>query len=395
MIGDYLEKFNFDYILGEALSQIPNNIDKRQGSIIYDALAPSCYRMAEMYMNLRNVYLHTFVSTSTGEYLDNRVAERGLERKKATFAQKIVHCTDSQGNPITVPLGSNLSVIVSDVVLTYTITSAHTEVGANTDGYYIATCDTGGSIGNLSSGLMLNVTRIPLLHKAEIISDYGNLAVDEESDEELRSRYYSYIKEISFGGNVAQYERELIEMPEVGSVQIYPTWDGGGTVCVSILGKDYLPVEQNIVDSIKELLDPAYLNVETQEYEYGTGLGLAPIGHNVTVKTPILHEIYVSAKFTLSSGFNMTYVLEEAENNIGEYLLTLKKNWGVRTGTGTYESTIFISRIISILLSIQGVINVSDVLINGQPTDYVTQNNAEIQGISIMGGVVDGSQFIG
>ena len=70
MIGDEIEKYTFENLIKEALEKVPDNVDKREGSIIYDALAPACYQLAEMYMNLKNFVLNTFVTTSYGEYLD-------------------------------------------------------------------------------------------------------------------------------------------------------------------------------------------------------------------------------------------------------------------------------------------------------------------------------------
>ena len=55
MIGDYLEKYTFEYLIDSALSRVSDSIDKREGSIIYDALAPACYELAEVYMQLRSI----------------------------------------------------------------------------------------------------------------------------------------------------------------------------------------------------------------------------------------------------------------------------------------------------------------------------------------------------
>lgn len=42
-------KYTYDYILTEALSKVPDNVDKREGSIIRDALSPCCYEAANTY----------------------------------------------------------------------------------------------------------------------------------------------------------------------------------------------------------------------------------------------------------------------------------------------------------------------------------------------------------
>ena len=41
MIGKYSDEMTFDYIMNRMLESVPDTVDKREGSIIYDALAPS------------------------------------------------------------------------------------------------------------------------------------------------------------------------------------------------------------------------------------------------------------------------------------------------------------------------------------------------------------------
>ena len=42
MIGDKLEQYTYKYLMSQALSFVDDSLDKREGSIIYDALAPFC-----------------------------------------------------------------------------------------------------------------------------------------------------------------------------------------------------------------------------------------------------------------------------------------------------------------------------------------------------------------
>ena len=77
MIGNYLDKYTFKYLMESALDNIPDDLDKREGSIIYDALAPACYELAEYYMELKKILENTFASTASNEYLDLRAAELG------------------------------------------------------------------------------------------------------------------------------------------------------------------------------------------------------------------------------------------------------------------------------------------------------------------------------
>lgn len=107
-IGNYLEAYDYEYFINQALSKVPEGIDTREGSIIYDALAPTCYQLAAFIMQLKNVLLETFVVTATGEYLDYRAQETGLERIEATKAIVRARLTREDGSPFSVAMGSRV-----------------------------------------------------------------------------------------------------------------------------------------------------------------------------------------------------------------------------------------------------------------------------------------------
>lgn len=88
-----------------------------------------------------------------------------------------------------------------------------------------------------------------------------------EEDEPFRARIIERLNSRSFGGNVAQYVEEIEAIDGVGAVQVYPVWDGGGTVCCSILGADFLPASSDLVQMVQNAIDPPPAQ--------GLGLGLA------------------------------------------------------------------------------------------------------------------------
>ena len=53
------------------LASIPDDIDKREGSVIYDALAPTAMALAETYHDMAVLYRRTFAATADGEDLEN------------------------------------------------------------------------------------------------------------------------------------------------------------------------------------------------------------------------------------------------------------------------------------------------------------------------------------
>ena len=79
---------SYEMLMERKLDMVDDRRDKRQGSLIYDALAPNAAEMASLYTELELLEDRTFADTATGEDLTRRAAERGILRKsavKATF----------------------------------------------------------------------------------------------------------------------------------------------------------------------------------------------------------------------------------------------------------------------------------------------------------------------
>ena len=80
------EEITYEEILDRMLERVPDSMDKREGSVIYDALAPAAVELMQMYIELDTILQVTFADTSMGEFLDRRCAERGIIRNQATKA---------------------------------------------------------------------------------------------------------------------------------------------------------------------------------------------------------------------------------------------------------------------------------------------------------------------
>lgn len=376
MIGDNLEVFTFDYLMSEAMLEVPDSIDKRQGSVIYDALAPACARLAEFYYMLRNVYKDTYVSTAEGEALDNRAAEQGLTRYAATFALKKAYFTDSASNPMFIPIGARFATVSDVQPITYIVESPYEENGVAVAGYYNLRSETSGAIGNEYSGDITNITYIQGLASA-VMSDVIVPARDEETDDELRSRYFDTVSTKAYGGNVSQYNQVVKDMPGVGDVQIYPVWNGGGTVKLSIIDAEYNPCSSAFLSSIQEEIDPTSMS--------GQGMGVAPIGHAVTVVTPAEVPIDVSMDVELTSGYSINQVTQPIKDSLENYFLSVRKEWGVENPTGGYTLAIYIARVVVVALQTTGVANVTNVKLNGSSADLVLTQNSQTQQLPKVG----------
>jgi len=383
MISDYLDKYTFQYLMDSALSNVPDDIDKREGSIIYDALAPACYELAEYYMELKRILENTFASTANGEYLDLRVAEQGIERYKASYAVKRGDFVTTTDNPAIIPIGSRFSVISDNLNISYIVTEPYLdELGQVVPGAYRMTCEQAGTQGNDYIGPLIPITYIQNL-KSAILSDLLVPARDEETDEELRNRYFLSINDKPFGGNIAQYDKELKSIDGVGEVQIYPVWNGGGTVKISVIDAEYNIISNDFIMTLQNMIDPS---------PQGIGLGIAPIGHKVTITTPTEKIINISATVALESGYTLGQLTPLIENAIEEYLLSLRKIWGIADDLNNYSLAVYLARINAAILNVKGIANVTNTKINGLAQDLILTQNATTQELPVLGTVVINEQ---
>ncbi|HIZ56036.1 MAG TPA: baseplate J/gp47 family protein [Firmicutes bacterium] len=369
----------YQQLLAEALALVPDDLDKREGSIIYDALAPACYLLAEYYIALQTSTENAYVLTASGEYLDYRAAEQGLERYPASYAKRRGDFLDSEGNPMEIPIGSRFSEVSETKGLNYQVTDVYRDTsGSTVPGSYILTCETAGTAGNDYTGAILPISHINGFGKGTL-SGLVLPARDTETDEELRERYLEHVQQKAFGGNITWYRQVLLSMEGVGGVQVYPVWNGGGTVLLSVVDSEQKPAGEEFLQSLQNAIDP--------QGQSGQGLGLAPIGHQVSITTPDALEISVSAQVRLAPDASLTQVKEDAAEAIEGYLAEVRKNWDNADSLNQYELWVFASRINAAILDTAGVTNVTGLTVNGGGDIQLTET-AELQQIPVLGEVV-------
>lgn len=374
MLGEHLQKYDLEYLKKQALDQVPDIIDKRQGSVIYDTIMPGSYNQAELYMELGYAYLNTSPHTATGEYLDEIVITKGLTRYKATKAvKKAVFEFNGVSKPI--PIGARFSSI-DDLDIIYKVVSLFSEDNNNT---YLLECETEGTIGNGYSGDLLPITHINNLTKAELTS-LVTPARDLEDDEDLRARYFQAFEEEPFGGNIADYRLRVGEIEGVGAIQVYPVWNNGGTCKCSIVDTEYNPASSEFMAVIEKLIDP-----ENAQGIKGTGLGKAPMGHVVTIDTPQEVILNISAKVEVNNGYTLDIVKPNILSEIKKYILSVKKTWGIPDELNNHKLNVYLSRITSAMLNVEGVSNITNVKINNATKDINLVQTATLQQLPKMG----------
>lgn len=76
------EEQTYEALMERMIDRLPDDIDKRENSVIWNALAPAAAELAQSYIWLDQVFELVFADTAQGEFLDRRAAEVGIEENQ-------------------------------------------------------------------------------------------------------------------------------------------------------------------------------------------------------------------------------------------------------------------------------------------------------------------------
>lgn len=339
---------DYESLMAQCLASLPEELDKREGSLIYMALAPCCLRLSEAYAALAGYYDLVFSDTAAGDYLDRLAGQYGITRKSASAALRKGEFRKTDGSAMTLSPGSRFY----GGGLFFRVEE---ELGG---GICSLRCETPGSAGNRSFGELL---------PSEYLADFGSASLsdvlipgeDQEDDSSLRQRLSDRLSAPAFGGNVADYREKTLAIPGVGAVRVTPAQDGGGTVGLTLLDSRFLPPEE------------ALLAVVRQEIcGEGGGLGLAPIGHRVNIEAAGAVSLPVSATLICREDADGEQVLSGVRAAIEGYFDSLRRDWEEQ------PAVVRISALQSRMLQAPGVVDLRDVKVNGGSVNLQLDSSA-------------------
>jgi uncharacterized phage protein gp47/JayE len=282
--------------------------------------------------------------------LIKRCAERGINVKQATSAIR-------QGEfNIDVPIGSRFSLNQLNYVTVEKIS----------DGIFKLHCETTGTQGNAESGVLIPIDYIQGLQSA-VLTDVLVPGEDEEETEHLRDRYFESLNSQAFGGNIADYKKKTKQLG-AGGVKVIPTWDGGGTVKLVIVDTTYSQPSSTLVNEMQTAIDP----VQNQ----GQGVGIAPIGHVVTVEGCGETSVNIQTSITFQENWNWETVKPSVEKVIDDYFKELSETW-----EDTENLIVRISQIETRIIDVTGVVDIADTTLNGKAQNLtIESNNIPVRG---------------
>lgn len=384
------EHMSVDLILNRMMGRVSNKLDKREASIIFDALSPAAMELQLMYMEFERILKETFGDTASREFLIKRAAERGIKPYPATYALLKAEFTPKT---LSIPLNSRFSLNEFNYCITERIS----------DGIYKINCEEIGIQGNQYFGDLIPIDYINGLETAKL-TELLIPGEDEEDTESIRSRYFSTFDTKSFGGNRKDYIDKTNSIAGVGATKVTRVWNSdispsmmiptqavtkwyetiistldkevanwlttiytaaiekklviGGSILIKILNSNFDKASSTLINTVQNEIDP---NEAT-----GEGFGIAPIGHVVKIDTAEEVKINISSVITFDDGYNFSSLKPQIEKILSDYLLELRKNWALQN-----TLVVRISQIETRILAIKGVVDITNTKINGQQANAI------------------------
>lgn len=342
-------------IHAEMLNDISNEYDKTDGSFIFDATKPAANQLESAYSSMDEVVSLLDVENLSGEELTKFVEQRtGIKRRAATYATGLL---EVQGNGMvtTGDIFQTESGIQFQATETVTITVS---------GMVNIKAVIAGNIGNVPANQITNIAiSIQGINSVSNPSPTAN-GYEQESDDELRKRYYERLQTPATSGNKSHYINWAKEVSGVGDVKVFPLWNGDNTVKVVIIDSNLEPANNELVEIVQNHIDPGIT---------GLGEGSAPIGAYCTVASAVPKNINISFTVTLLEGYTIETVQQNVSETVTNYLrsIAFKQNFVSYAQIGNY------------ILDSEGVLDYSGLTVNGGTINIAVLDEE----VAVLGGV--------
>lgn len=348
------ENKTYEALVKSALARVSSSLDKREGSMVFNGVAPSMAELAQLFIGMDFVFKATYLLTAPREYLILRAKDRNMEPYPASAA-----VFRAEFN-IEVDNGTRFSCEDLNFVVTGRMADADTDTGLS----HQVICETVGAAANGYTGTLIPIEYVNGLTHAELVE----LIVpgdDVEDTEVFRQRVLDSFQSQAFGGNQADYTEKVLAIDGVGALKVHPVWNEniapaslipneevqawyeasagslsapvaawlaavytaakdklltvGGTVKLVILASNNTAPSELFLEEIQTKVDPVQ--------NAGEGLGLAPIGHVVNVTGVLEEPVDITLNLTYAPSWNWEAAQSYVESVIDSYFAELASEW--------------------------------------------------------------------
>lgn len=349
------ESKTYEALLASAMARVTAAVDKREGSMVMNGVAPSMAELAQLYIAADFVFQATYLLTAPREYLIKRASDRNMAPYPASAA--VFRAVFN----IEVPVGTRFSCEDLNFIVTGRLTD---DTDTDTRLSHEVTCETVGAAANSYAGTLIPVEYVSGLTLAELVE----LIVpgdEEEETETFRQRVLDSFQSQAFGGNQADYIEKVRAIAGVGAVKVHAVWNGdispselipgdevtawyeaavgsleapvaawltaiytaaqsrkltvGGAVRLVIMASNNAVPSDTFLEEIQTAVDPVQ--------NAGEGLGLAPIGHVVNVVGVEPETVDITLNLTYAAGWDWAAVQSYVVAVIDDYFAELAESW--------------------------------------------------------------------
>lgn len=339
------EDQTFEVLMERMLSRVSNDIDKREGSVIWDFLAPSALEFEQAYQQLDLVINWFFANQDIPrELLLSKCADVGIVPKDAVPASGYVSFTGAEGTVIST--GIRMSTTGDAPIYFYVLEEATIPSSGSVD--VLVEAETGGTIGNVPANSITQlISFVDGVVSITNTSDFTS-GIQEEPDHLLYQRYLERISTPSSSGNDADYIRWAKEVPGIGYARVFRTWNGPGTVRVVIGTYDKRSPSPVLVERVRQNI-----------------LEKAPDLATITVGGVEELSIDIDVKLSLLEDTNVTSTTEDIKTHTNEYFYEINFN----------QDLIRYNKIAEAILNAERVIDYEDLRVNNKTGNILLEKD--------------------
>lgn len=335
------------------LNEVPKKYQKFVGTFFWDTFKAIAAGFKIIYdLILKSLNYHD-IDTLKGDDLRKRVKQlRNIEWKAPKHAF---------GNLI---LKGNVTIYKNDTFVTDSgiVFEALENIEVKGEESLLVQCVQSGSIGNIAANTINKpVQTLSGLESVTNPESFTN-GYDGESDEDLLARYYEDLRIPLTSGNKYFYKKWAKEVPGVKEARVFPLWNGNNTVKIVIIDTNYSPSNDDLVKAVQDYIDPYELKEDGSKYGWGFGNGQAPNGSYCSVFYAENLFLDISLTVEATTGSAREAIKANIKQAINDYLQSITF---IDDENGKPVDKISYVKIASYILDAAGVLDCSDLIING------------------------------
>lgn len=320
---------------------IPSDIDKSEGSFIYDALAPASKEIEKAYASNDDILRKIDPYRALGGELEKITNPYGIVRKSGEKAStqiliKAVTGTVLKSGSIFQTKSGLIFKAKEDIILTNELTIVNVEAIEAGSKYNVP--------ANIITEIPVQISGIISVTNPNPITN----GYDTEDDESLRQRYFERLKTPATSGNKYHYKSWAKEVTGVGDTKVFPLWKGNGTVKVIIVNSNKRAADDKLISKVLS-------HIEENR----------PIGAAVTVDSAKEKTINISVNLVIDTKlYTLNHVKDSLEKNLVKYF----KDIAFASNYVSYAN------IGNLIFNTEGVMDYSSLTVNGGNSNITLQD---------------------